>query len=105
MIVSSHAQSYRSKADQTEVNRTQTTATQESNRPRVDKDAIRPFRVHVPEKAITDLQSQMAEQTKNFTPEMWTQFLAVQNPMQGVLGSYAEQSRTIPAFKPSGRRA
>ncbi len=45
--------------------------------------------------AFTDLQSQMAEQTKNFTPEMWTQFLNVQNPVQGVLGSYAEQSKAM----------
>ena len=45
--------------------------------------------------AFTDLQSQMAEQTKNFTPEMWTQFMSVQNPMQGVMGSYAEQSRAM----------
>ena len=45
--------------------------------------------------AFTDLQSQMAEQTKNFTPEMWTQFMSVQNPVQGVLGSYAEQSKAM----------
>jgi polyhydroxyalkanoate synthesis repressor PhaR len=45
--------------------------------------------------AFTDLQSQMAEQTKNFTPEMWTQFMSVQNPVQGVMGSYAEQSRAM----------
>ncbi len=45
--------------------------------------------------AFTDLQSQMAEQTKNFTPEMWTQFMNVPNPVQGVMGSYAEQSRSM----------
>ena len=45
--------------------------------------------------AFTDLQAQMAEQTKNFTPEMWTQFMNVQNPMQGVMGSYAEQSKAM----------
>lgn len=45
--------------------------------------------------AFTDLQAQMAEQTKNFTPEMWTQFMAVQNPMQGMMGNYAEQSRAM----------
>lgn len=44
--------------------------------------------------AFTDLQSQMAEQTKNFTPEMWTQFMALQNPM-GAMGNYAEQSRAM----------
>ena len=46
--------------------------------------------------AFTDLQSQMAEQTKNFTPEMWSQFLSVPNPLlQGAMGSYAEQSRVL----------
>ena len=30
------------------------------------------------------------------TPEMWTQFMAMQNPMvQGVMGNYAEQSRSL----------
>ena len=43
--------------------------------------------------AFTDLQKQMAEQTKNFTPEMWTQFMSMQNPM--ALGTYAEQSRAM----------
>jgi polyhydroxyalkanoate synthesis repressor PhaR len=42
--------------------------------------------------AFTDLQSQMAEQTKNFTPEMWAQFMAVPNPL---MGNYAEQSKTL----------
>jgi polyhydroxyalkanoate synthesis repressor PhaR len=46
--------------------------------------------------AFTDLQSQMAEQTKNFTPETWTQAVNMPNPMlQGVMGSYAEQSRAM----------
>jgi polyhydroxyalkanoate synthesis repressor PhaR len=44
--------------------------------------------------AFTDLQTQLAEQTKNFTPEMWTQFMSVQNPL-GVMGNYAEQSKTM----------
>ena len=44
--------------------------------------------------AFTDLQSQLAEQTKNFTPEMWTQFMTVQNPL-GMMGNYAEQSKTM----------
>lgn len=44
--------------------------------------------------AFTDLQSQMAEQSKTFTPEMWAQFMNMQNPMmQGMMGSYAEQSK------------
>ena len=45
--------------------------------------------------AFTDMQAQMAEQTKNFTPEMWTQFLAMQSPLQGMMGSYAEQSKAM----------
>ena len=44
--------------------------------------------------AFTDLQSQMAEQTKNFTPEMWTQFMNMPNPL-GLMGNYAEQSKTM----------
>jgi polyhydroxyalkanoate synthesis repressor PhaR len=44
--------------------------------------------------AFTDMQAQMAEQTKNFTPEMWAQFMNVQNPL-GVMGNYAEQSRAM----------
>jgi len=42
--------------------------------------------------AFTDLQKQLAEQSKTFTPEMWTQFMAMQNPM---MGNYAEQSRAM----------
>ena len=46
--------------------------------------------------AFTDMQAQMAEQTKNFTPEMWTQFMNMQNPlMQGMMGNYVEQSKTM----------
>ena len=45
--------------------------------------------------AFTDLQAQMAEQTKNFTPEMWAQFMNVQNPLQGMMGNYAEQSKAM----------
>ena len=46
--------------------------------------------------AFTDLQSQMAEQTKNFTPEMWSQFMSLPNPMlQNGIGGYAEQSRAM----------
>ena len=44
--------------------------------------------------AFTDLQSQLAEQTKNFTPEMWTQFMNMPNPL-GLMGNYAEQSKTM----------
>ncbi|WP_240787033.1 polyhydroxyalkanoate synthesis repressor PhaR [Ramlibacter rhizophilus] len=46
--------------------------------------------------AFTDLQAKLAEQSKNFTPEMWAQFGNMQNPlMQGVMGSYLEQSKTL----------
>jgi polyhydroxyalkanoate synthesis repressor PhaR len=45
--------------------------------------------------AFTDFQQQLAEQSKVLTPEMWSQFVNVQNPMQGVMGNYAEQSRVL----------
>ena len=46
--------------------------------------------------AFTDLQAQMAEQSKNVTPEMWAQFMNMQNPMlQGMMGNYVEQSRSM----------
>ena len=46
--------------------------------------------------AFTDLQAQVAEKSKSFTPEMWAQFMNLQNPLiQGVMGSYAEQSKTM----------
>ncbi len=47
--------------------------------------------------AFTDLQAQMAEQSKSFTPEMWAQFMDnLQNPvLQGMMGSYAEQSKNM----------
>jgi polyhydroxyalkanoate synthesis repressor PhaR len=45
---------------------------------------------------FTEIQAKLAEQSKSVTPEMWAQFLAMQNPMmQGVMGSYAEQSKTL----------
>jgi polyhydroxyalkanoate synthesis repressor PhaR len=45
---------------------------------------------------FTDLQSQMAEQSKTVTPEMWAQFSNLQNPlMQGMMGNYVEQSKTM----------
>ena len=44
--------------------------------------------------AFTDLQSKMSEQSKGFTPEMWTQFMGGQAPvMQNLMGTYAEQSK------------
>jgi polyhydroxyalkanoate synthesis repressor PhaR len=46
--------------------------------------------------AFTDLQAKMAEQSKTITPEMWSQFMNMQNPlMQGMMGSYVEQSKQM----------
>jgi len=46
--------------------------------------------------AFTDLQTKLAEQSKTITPEMWTQFMNVQNPLvQGMMGSYGEQSKAL----------
>ena len=61
LIVSSHAQSYRSKGDQKKLDKSRPAALQESNATRDDKDAIRPFRVHVSEKEITDLRRRIRE--------------------------------------------
>lgn len=46
--------------------------------------------------AFTDIQAKLAEQSKTLTPEMWTQFMNLQNPlMQGMMGNYVEQSKSI----------
>jgi polyhydroxyalkanoate synthesis repressor PhaR len=46
--------------------------------------------------AFTDIQTKLAEQSKTLTPEMWTQFMNLQNPMmQGMMGNYVEQSKNI----------
>lgn len=46
--------------------------------------------------AFTDVQAKLAEQSKGVTPEMWAQFMNVQNPLvQGMMGNYAEQSKTL----------
>jgi len=46
--------------------------------------------------AFTEIQAQLAEQSKHLTPEMWAQFMNMQNPlMQGIMGSYVEQSKTM----------
>ena len=52
--------------------------------------------------SFTDLQSRFADQSKglydpkNFTPEMWTQFISGQAPMmQGLMGNYLEQSKKL----------
>jgi len=51
---------------------------------------------------FTDLQARFADQSKglydpkNFTPEMWTQFISGQAPMmQGMVGNYLEQSKAL----------
>jgi polyhydroxyalkanoate synthesis repressor PhaR len=51
---------------------------------------------------FADMQARMAEQSKglydpkNFTPEMWTQFMSGQAPlMQGLMGNYLEQSKNL----------
>ncbi len=51
---------------------------------------------------FTDLQSKFAEQSKglydpkNFTPEMWTQFISGQAPMmQGLMGNCLERSKSL----------
>ena len=51
---------------------------------------------------FTDMQARFAEQSKglydpkNFTPEMWTQFISGQAPMmQGLMGNYLEQSKKL----------
>ncbi len=61
LIVSSHAQSYRSKGDRKKLDKARPAALRESNATRDDKDAIRSFRVHVPEKEITDLRRRIRE--------------------------------------------
>ncbi|WP_353235253.1 polyhydroxyalkanoate synthesis repressor PhaR [Diaphorobacter ruginosibacter] len=46
--------------------------------------------------AFTDLQNQLAQQAKGFTPEMWTQFMSPQSPVyKGMMGSYMEQSQAM----------
>lgn len=42
--------------------------------------------------AFTDLQAQLAQQSKQLTPEMWAQFVNMQNPM---MGTYVEQSKAM----------
>ncbi len=46
--------------------------------------------------AFTDIQAKLTEQSKTLTPEMWTQFMKLQNPvMQGMMGNYVEQSKSM----------
>lgn len=46
--------------------------------------------------ALVEVQAKFGEQTKGLTPEMWTQFLAIQSPvLQGMTGGTVEQSRKV----------
>lgn len=46
--------------------------------------------------SLMDIQGALAEQSKGFTPETWTQFMALQAPaLQGLMGGSLEQSRQI----------
>ncbi|MBF9265266.1 polyhydroxyalkanoate synthesis repressor PhaR [Paracidovorax cattleyae] len=45
---------------------------------------------------FSDFQARMAEQSKGFTPEMWTQFMNPQSPLyQGMVGQYRDQSQAM----------
>ena len=46
--------------------------------------------------AFTDIQAKLSEQSKTVSPEIWAQFINMQNPlMQGMMGNYVEQSKTM----------
>ena len=46
--------------------------------------------------AFTDIQAKLAEQSRTVSPEMWAQFMNVQNPlMQGMMGTYVDQSKSM----------
>jgi pimeloyl-ACP methyl ester carboxylesterase len=74
LIASSHAQSYRSKADQ---EATQNVAANERNGSRVDRDAIRSFRVNIPKEALVDLR-------RRITATRWPDRETVTDRSQGV---------------------
>ncbi|MHB8950414.1 MAG: polyhydroxyalkanoate synthesis repressor PhaR [Rhodoferax sp.] len=45
---------------------------------------------------LMDVQAKFAEQSKSLSPEMWTQFMALQSPvLQGMLGGKLEQSKNL----------
>ncbi len=45
---------------------------------------------------LQDVQTQLAEQSKGLSPEMWTQFMAMQTPMmQGLVTQNLEQSKNL----------
>lgn len=46
--------------------------------------------------AFIEMQATLAEQSKGFSPELWSQFMRMQSPlMQGVMGNYVEQSKNM----------
>jgi polyhydroxyalkanoate synthesis repressor PhaR len=46
--------------------------------------------------SLMDVQTKFAEQSKGLTPEMWTQFVAMQSPvLQGMMGGNLDQSKNI----------
>jgi polyhydroxyalkanoate synthesis repressor PhaR len=46
--------------------------------------------------SLMEVQAKFAEQSKGLTPEMWTQFVAMQSPvLQGMMGGNLEQSKSI----------
>ena len=45
---------------------------------------------------FTDLQMQMADQSKHLSPELWAQVMNTQSPLlKGLMGNYTEQSQQI----------
>ncbi len=45
---------------------------------------------------LQDVQTKLAEQSKGLSPEMWTQFMAMQTPVvQGLMTQNLEQSKTL----------
>lgn len=45
---------------------------------------------------LQDVQTKLAEQSKGLSPEMWTQFMAMQTPMmQGLVTQNLEQSKNL----------
>jgi len=46
--------------------------------------------------SLIDVQTRFAEQSKGFTPEMWSQFVTLQPPvLQAMMGGSLEQSKSI----------
>jgi polyhydroxyalkanoate synthesis repressor PhaR len=46
--------------------------------------------------SLLDIQAKFGEQSKGLTPEMWTQFMAMQSPvLQGMMGGNLEQSKNV----------